>query len=445
MCRIRGPRSNVDIESTKFSTIYASQSSILNYSIDDSFEDEEDDVAIALKSQNQIVAQALQKVENFTLEDEDLSNFDNDDPEKQAARINALQEMMGALEGLNSLLPLPSKDYGAARARRSRDMVEALRGCQTLECVRVAHRKPPGPARFNFPHFFIIGWQKTATTSLFAYLNRHSQVSRPWDKEPEFFSDQCDYTIPSGCRKNETVHYLHHVLRLLRYTGYDGRIATYEASTHYSRNGGRMAKDLYDLFPWLKIVVSLRDPISRAASMLVHMIDKQIVAKGNEVGGCLSAHNMDLGYCLLNESQISGDDWGGPTEYYGPLKAWAEAFPRDQIFVTQYENLTLDAERDELRRLKIFLNLNPDLPSDSVGLGLHNARKKKFNPDGWPMRRQVYEQIVDLVRKDCKAVTELISEYGWGDGDAWMASWERVWADNLATCDENGDCMIQLT
>lgn len=404
-------------------------------------------IASTLMYRNKLVQQALENVEKFTRDENVRINFGNDNPEEQAARMEALQEMMGGLveEQSSGLLELPSKDYSAARARRATDMVEALRGCLTLECVRESHTKPPGPARFNFPHFFIIGWQKTATTSLFAYLNRHSQVSRPWDKEPEFFSDKCKYMFPSHCPKNETVHYLHHVLRLSRYTGYDGRIATYEASTHYSRNGGRMAKALYELFPWLKIVVSLRDPISRAASMLVHVVDKQIVAKGNVVGGCLSAHDMDLGYCLLNQSQISGDDWGGPTEYYSPLKAWAEAFPRDQIFVTQYENLTLDAEHDELRRLKVFLDLKPDLPSDSVGLGLHNSRKKKFNPDGWPMRREVYQQIVDLVREDCKSVTQLITEYGWGDGDAWMATWEKVWADNLATCDDNGDCMIQLT
>lgn len=395
-----------------------------------------------LTKQNDMVAAALNHVHLSADHDERLRWAK--DPETQAARAEALATMMG-LRDDDGDDPTMLHDYSTARARRSRDMVEALRGCQTLECVRTAHTRPPGPAKFNFPHFFIIGWQKTATTSLFAYLNRHPQVSRPRDKEPEFFSEECNYNIPEGCAHSKTLEYLNG-LRMRRYTGYDGQLATYEASTHYSRNGHRMATALYELFPWLKIVVSLREPISRAASMLVHQVDKNLLSAGNQIGGCLAARNMDLGPCLLNESQISGDTWGGPAEYHMPLKAWSDAFPREQIFVVQYENLTSEVtEQLELKRLKEFLGIDVTLPSESVGLGLHNARKGKINPNGWPMKRELYEKIIEKVRPDCVAITRLITKNGWGDGKAWMSAWEAAWANNLASCDANGDCVIQLT
>lgn len=45
--------------------------------------------------------------------------------------------------------------------------IQAIATCDTFECVRDAHRQPRKGARFNFPHFMIIGWQKSATTSLY--------------------------------------------------------------------------------------------------------------------------------------------------------------------------------------------------------------------------------------------------------------------------------------
>lgn len=45
--------------------------------------------------------------------------------------------------------------------------LQALSTCTTLDCVRAAHQQPRKGARFNFPHFMIIGFQKACTTSLF--------------------------------------------------------------------------------------------------------------------------------------------------------------------------------------------------------------------------------------------------------------------------------------
>ena len=57
---------------------------------------------------------------------------------------------------------------GGAEGRQRGTMLEALRSCEDFACLRAAHVAPRGAARFNFPHFVIIGWQKAATTSLHA-------------------------------------------------------------------------------------------------------------------------------------------------------------------------------------------------------------------------------------------------------------------------------------
>ena len=45
--------------------------------------------------------------------------------------------------------------------------LEALSTCDSLECLHDAHELEKEPGVFNFPHFLIIGFQKTATTSLY--------------------------------------------------------------------------------------------------------------------------------------------------------------------------------------------------------------------------------------------------------------------------------------
>lgn len=205
-------------------------------------------------------------------------------------------------------------------------MLQTLMRCQTLECIKVAHSRSREPGTFNFPHFLIIGWQKTATTSLHDYLGHHKQINQPAIKEPEFFTKGCKYNIPEGCSARATVRYIQNTLQLSRYLEANGTIASYESSTHYSRRGSRIAADLYDTFPWVKIIMSVREPISRAASMLVH----KYTSSGQ---GCLAEPGHSMSSCLLNYSQISGDSSSGPTEYYSVLKTWIDVFPRDQLFI----------------------------------------------------------------------------------------------------------------
>jgi hypothetical protein len=114
---------------------------------------------------------------------------------------------------------------------------------------------------------------------------------------------------------------------------------------------------------------------------------------------------------------------------------------------SQYENLTSPVtEADSLRRLKRFLGIDPSLPAGAFAtLGMNNARKGVIRPGGWPMRREQYEALVALVRPDCLEVAALVTRHRQGVGAEWMANWERAWAANLATCDDKGDCMIQLT
>jgi len=42
-------------------------------------------------------------------------------------------------------------------------------------------------------------------------------------------------------------------------------------------------------------------------------------------------------------------------------------------------------------------------------------------------------------------VAAMVEEYGQGDSMEWLANWERVWQDNLDSCDKAGNCLIKLS
>ena len=66
-----------------------------------------------------------------------------------------------------------------------------------------------------------------------------------------------------------------------------------------------LAPGLYNIFPWVKLIMMMREPISRAMSMLIH---NQDVSKA----GCLMEHSM--AHCLMTESQLHGKHVSGEEE-----------------------------------------------------------------------------------------------------------------------------------
>jgi len=46
--------------------------------------------------------------------------------------------------------------------------------------------------------------------------------------------------------------------------------AAFDGSTHYAQEGSWLAPQVAQQLPWVKIVVSMRDPISQALAMFLH-------------------------------------------------------------------------------------------------------------------------------------------------------------------------------
>ena len=146
------------------------------------------------------------------------------------------------------------------------DALAALGRCTTFDCIARAHEAIRGRTRFNLPHYFLIGWQKCATTSVNNHFRRHPQYMEGTFKEPHYFT-VCQYGFNDRmCRPNNTADYLQNYLRIKDAVAMRLEAATQDSSVDYAWKGEPLARELRETFPWLKIVIMMREPISRVIS-----------------------------------------------------------------------------------------------------------------------------------------------------------------------------------
>ena len=98
----------------------------------------------------------------------------------------------------------------------------------------------------------------------------------------------------------------------------------------------------------------------------------------------------------------------------------------------------------ELLRVKQFVGVDTDAPLE--GLRRRNARRFKIRPQGWPMKRRRYEELVELVRPDVAELVRMLEAAGkLASADGWWARWQQIWDENLESCDKKGMCNIVLS
>ena len=127
--------------------------------------------------------------------------------------------------------------------------------------------------------------------------------------------------------------------------------------------------------------MQFREPISRAASMLIHNKDVNNV-------GCLT--RSPLPRCLLHHSQLTEMEKNKyePLTYTEAIQPWIENFPKDQIHVIQYETL-IDPEKEasELLRVKKFLGVGP-AAAGGVASRCQTPGGFSISPEGWKVRER---------------------------------------------------------
>ena len=180
----------------------------------------------------------------------------------------------------------------------------------------------PKIANTKEPDFAIIGAAKCGTTSLYQYLNQHPQILSPINKEINFFNHNFDLGRD---------WYLAHFPPLLGNKSF----ITGEASPAYF-NCPNVDRKIHELFPRIKIIILLRNPVDRVISHYYHGIREGVeknsleLALNKELKLIKQATNVQLSY-------LGG--YLGTSLYFYKLKRWLSLFPQEQVLILKSEDL----------------------------------------------------------------------------------------------------------
>lgn len=317
--------------------------------------------------------------------------------------------------------------------QETRQALERLQKCSTISCIQESHKKLKGKTKFNAPHFFLIGFQKCATTSVNHYLRGHPEYLPSILKEAHYFTACQKSWNDTNCKANNTKDYIQNFLRI-QDAAEDGLLsATVDASVDYAWKGEELAREIRKVFPWLKIVVMMREPISRVISYTRMWTQKGIRVSTHKDNRIACDKNEELFDCLyphLTPSAYTG-------HYAIPLEGWLKVWPARQIHVIQFEEFVENTDV-VMRRLKEFLGMDPTLPEN---VQLYNVNTRK-DSGGSPMKRRQYRTLVEMARPDSEKVATLLQKYRLFNKDAWMKRWEDVWDQTLKSCNASRICMV---
>ena len=111
------------------------------------------------------------------------------------------------------------------------------------------------------PSYIIIGVQKSATTSAIVYLNQHPKIFCNWG-ELHFFDDNEKYR--NGIQWYEN--------KLAENNKYNKKIIG--VKTPFYIFSKKSIDRIYKHYPNIKLIIFLRDPVTRAFSQYNHMIQE---------------------------------------------------------------------------------------------------------------------------------------------------------------------------
>lgn len=177
------------------------------------------------------------------------------------------------------------------------------------------------------PNFLIVGAMKSGTTSLWRYLQQHSEIYMPDEKEPRFLTS-------SRLIKSRPIRTFEDYIKLFGDIKEEKAIG--EASPHYLYPYSSTIPTIKNYLGDVKIIIILRNPTDRAFSAYKHtfLIEKSETLpfekcleleeerKKNEVLPMMHFYK-DLGF------------------YYSQVKAYMENFSR--VKVCLYDDLSRDA------------------------------------------------------------------------------------------------------
>ncbi len=199
----------------------------------------------------------------------------------------------------------------------------------------------------SLPNFFILGAQKSATSTVHEWLLQHKEISLPIIKETHFFSDIEKYQKGLNWYLN----------KFDKRNNFKGEI---DPSYLYVEQSILRIKEVYKDFP-LKFIILLRKPIERAFSHYLMSKYKGyedlpfIDAIKAEKKRLLSSANNKKYTLTKDLSVFSYIDRGN---YFSQIKYLKNIFPESEILYIKFDDIVANNKKT-YRKICRFLNITP--------------------------------------------------------------------------------------
>jgi len=229
------------------------------------------------------------------------------------------------------------------------------------------------------PDFYIIGFAKCGTTSLFEYLISHPNVHPPKGKEIDFF----DRLYSRGINWYK-VGFPFKIQKFFDTVFLRKKFLTGEATPRYIEHPHAINR-IKEITPNAKFIILLRNPIDRAFSQHnmnvkndyeINNFSDALKEEPRRIANRIEKMSNDVSYYSWNFDLYAYLEHG---IYVDKIKRWMEVFPKEQFFIIQSEEFLKNPSKIYNNVLE-FLGLANWEPKEFV---LYKKReyKEKMNSD----------------------------------------------------------------
>ena len=192
--------------------------------------------------------------------------------------------------------------------------------------------------------FFIVGAPKAGTTSLYHYLNEHSDIEMCSQKEPDFFSDSYLHTqmLYYGKNRIDSIEKYHALFQQ------ENIMMRGDASVSYLFYE-EVPQKIIKYNPNAKIVIMLRNPIDRAFSH--YLMDYRLGLVSEQFETIILKKSKHKYADLFYQQYIQ------VSEYARQIKNYLNIFSKDNICIIDYEDFKKNTS-DVVNRVYVFLGVD---------------------------------------------------------------------------------------
>ena len=308
------------------------------------------------------------------------------------------------------------------------------------------------------PYFFVPGFIKAGTTSLYNALVKHPEIAAPEQKEPHWWArlPMENDAFDGSAMKSSITWYLAQFIAPSKniaahpnHVSYDGSVSSLHTAPYWLHDQDYCIVPalISRVLPNAKIIILMRNPAERTFSNYLYactqkygwniamwplrmgqnaaeVFHEQVVLTIHELGDCLQNHTLFecANQIFVHSRGLKCGEVGfrlTVSLYYTHIVKWMQFYSRDHFLFLKTENMSSDPHKF-LTRITQFLSLSPpSIPQAQEWLQEKaNAQPFVSHLPQYQMKEETKKLLEEFFRPYNAMLAELVGDdqfYGWTD------------------------------